>query len=401
MKTMPISLVIFMLVVMAIPVSASVSRAHELAGWIEGEARFFPRGPMDPGQREQNGSLALQLEYYHAWGNGLDFIFTPFARLDSADSERTHYDLRECNLHFPGGLAEIRAGIGKVFWGVTEFIHLIDIINQTDLVESMDQEEKLGQPMLHLSRPSDYGTLDLFILPWFRERTFPGRKGRLRSIPPVDTDHPVYESGAEQSHSDVALRWSRTIGSADLGLAHFRGTGREPRLEPGLAVSGEPALIPHYDQISQTSMDLQMAVANWLWKLESYHRSSSTSDHFAWTGGFEYTFFAVAGSGTDAGLLAEYVHDSRPEENGPPYDNDLMFGLRLNLNDLAGTEALFGVLLDLEGAGRILSMEAGRRLGESVRIGLEGVIFSGIGPQDPLYSLRQDDHLLFTLTCYF
>ena len=35
-------------------------------------------------------------------------------------------------------------GLGKVFWGVTEFNHLVDVINQTDLVEGIDGEAKLG-----------------------------------------------------------------------------------------------------------------------------------------------------------------------------------------------------------------------------------------------------------------
>jgi len=54
------------------------------------------------------------------------------------------------------------------FWGVTEFQHLVDIINQTDLVENIDTEDKLGQPMINLALINDWGTVDLFIMPYFR-----------------------------------------------------------------------------------------------------------------------------------------------------------------------------------------------------------------------------------------
>ena len=47
--------------------------------------------------------------------------------------------------------AELRVGIGRVFWGVTESYKLVDVINQTDLVENVDHEDKLGQPLVNLT----------------------------------------------------------------------------------------------------------------------------------------------------------------------------------------------------------------------------------------------------------
>ncbi len=138
------------------------------------QGRFFPQAPLDPEQKRNSGSLAVQPEYYHEWENGSSFTFVPFARIDSADSERTHFDIRELNYLWLTDSWELRAGIGKVFWGTTEFVHLVDIINQTDGVESVDGEEKLGQPMIQLSIVRDWGALELFVLPYFRERTYPG-----------------------------------------------------------------------------------------------------------------------------------------------------------------------------------------------------------------------------------
>ncbi|MDA7657788.1 hypothetical protein N8737_03705, partial [Verrucomicrobia bacterium] len=103
---------------------------------------------------------------------------TPFGRYDGADSERSHVDLREFHIQRIADQWEWRVGVSKVFWGVTESQHLVDVINQTDLVENVDGEDKLGQPMVNLSWISDQaGVIDLFYLPYFRERTFPGRGG--------------------------------------------------------------------------------------------------------------------------------------------------------------------------------------------------------------------------------
>jgi hypothetical protein len=50
----------------------------------------------DFGQDRFEASLSVELEYYRGWDNDAQSItFTPFLRVDSADSERSHGDIRE------------------------------------------------------------------------------------------------------------------------------------------------------------------------------------------------------------------------------------------------------------------------------------------------------------------
>src|SRR5690606_38997970 len=137
------------------------------------------------------------LEFYHdASAGDQRFAFTAFGRIDSADRERTHIDVRELYWWKNFGSLEIYAGVRKIFWGVTESLHLVDVINQDDVVENPDREEKLGQPMIQLLSQRDWGLLEWFVLPYFREQQLPGREGRLRPGPPIlDAE---YQSGAEQ-----------------------------------------------------------------------------------------------------------------------------------------------------------------------------------------------------------
>ncbi|MEN9727855.1 MAG: hypothetical protein RL434_2221, partial [Pseudomonadota bacterium] len=171
-------------------------------------------------------------------------LFTPFLRLDQADDRRTHADVRELLWIHAADTWEMRTGIGKVFWGVAESNHLVDIINQTDLVENPDTEDKLGQPMVNLALIREWGTLDLFVLPGFRDRTFPGTSGRLRTLPRVDTSSATYESAAEETHIDLAVRYAHIQGNLELGVHHFHGTSREPefRLQRNGAETGPPVL---------------------------------------------------------------------------------------------------------------------------------------------------------------
>ena len=53
-------------------------------------------------------------------------------------------------------------------------------INQFDAVYDPLFKTKLGQPLVNYTLIRDTGYYELFILPYFRERTSPGKKGRLR-----------------------------------------------------------------------------------------------------------------------------------------------------------------------------------------------------------------------------
>ena len=290
-------------------------------------------------------------------------------------------------------------GLRKVFWGVTESAHLVDIVNQTDLVENIDTEDKLGQPMVNLTLLRDWGTLDLFLMPWFRERTFPGADGRPRAPLYVDESAARYESGAGERHLDAAVRWSHYFGDWDIGVAHFSGTGREPTLPVELTARG-PVLVPFYEQIGQTGLDLQATKGDWLFKLEAFHRTGQGPSFQALAAGFEYTLVGVAGSVADLGLIAEYLRDNR-SSGLTNLDDDVALGFRLAFNDVASSELLVFAGVDVDTRARFTSIEGGRRLGQSWKLELEGRFFSNTDPADPLSALRDDDYLQLELLKYY
>lgn len=374
------------------------------SGYIALESRWFVQDALYAEQFDGlQTSLAIEPEYYRRWDDGRQtFVFKPFARLDQRDDERSHADIRELSWSYAARDWELRLGIRKVFWGVTETTHLVDIINQTDFVENLDTEDKLGQPMLNLALIRSWGNLDIFVLPGFRERTFPGSEGRLRSQPVVDTDLARYESAAEEKHVDVAVRWFKTLGDWDIGLAHFHGTSREPILEPALNAQGQLVLAPRYNQIDQTSLDLQATLDDWLWKLEWISRDGMGDRYTAAAGGFEYTFVGVFDSLADIGFITEYLFDDRDERATTLFQNDITLGLRLTLNDVQSTELLFGMTVDRhDSRQRFYNLEASRRLGERMKLSLEARINSGLEGTDVFGSLRNDDYLQAELAWYF
>ena len=380
----------------------SIASAGEWSGYLGTEFRYFTQDPRDPRQHDENFSLVFEPEYYHEWDKGSQSLaFVPFFRLDQHDNERTHFDLRELTWTKVAENWELRLGLRKVFWGVTEFQHLVDVINQTDLVENIDTEDKLGQPMVNLALINDWGTVDLFIMPYFRERTFPGIEGRPRNQPVVDDDLATYESSAEETHIDFAIRYSHYFGDWDVGVAHFYGTSRDPRSILTMNNSGSPVLAPFYDIINQTSIDLQATKGNMLWKLEALHRSGQGSTYNAAAGGFEYTFVGIFDSALDLGLIGEYHYDDRGEDAFTFFEDDIATGMRFAFNDAQSSEALVGVLWDRDSGGKFLNIEASRRIGSAWLLEMEGRFLFDTSPSDPAFALSRDDYLELFLTYNF
>ncbi|NOZ54219.1 MAG: hypothetical protein GXP08_14000 [Gammaproteobacteria bacterium] len=372
----------------------------EWSGNVAVEVRSFAHTPSFSDQHDDYLSISAQPEYFFEWDNGKQsFLFIPFVRIDQHDKERTHADIRELAWIKASDVWELRAGIRKVFWGVTESQHLVDIINQTDAIENIDRENKLGQTMINLALIQDWGTLDFFVLPGFRERTFAGREGRLRTQPPVDTDNTVYEASNKNKHTDLAIRWSHFIGDWDVGISHFYGTSRDPRFTIN---TDRSAIIPNYDIINQTGLSLQTVVNDWLWKLEMISRNGHENHYTALTGGFEYTLVGIINTQADLGIISEYLYDNRDEAATTPFQNDIMLGARFTLNDVQSTEILAGLIFDIDNNGHLFNLEASRRLGDAWKLNLEIRTFSNINSlNDPLYSSRNDDHLQIELAWYF
>ncbi len=374
----------------------------EFSGYVSAEAVTFPDEAQFEGQFDQNVTFAFKPKWQGEWNDGYDLWSAElFMRADNKDSGRNHADIRELLWLKVDGDNEWRVGINTMFWGVTESQHLVDVVNQVDAVESIDFEEKLGQPMIHLKRYQDWGVLDFLVLPGFRERTFHAKEGRLRRPLVVDPDQTEYESSAGQRHVDYALRYSHTLGDLDFGISGFKGTNRDPLLFVGSNDKGEPVFTPFYEQMTQLGVDAQLLYYDWIWRLEYIYRDSTSVNRNAYVAGFEYTFFGVFDSAADIGAIVEYNHDDRPAELRGVFDRDVFVGARLALNDAQSSELLTGFLVDVEKGSRNFRVEASRRVGESWKASLEIQVFSNIAADDPLSAFANDSYLLFDMAYYF
>ena len=417
----------------------------ELSGRVSLEGRAFPRTGIDASQRSYTTGFVVEPKLYLEDVEGRSFTLLPFFRYDSVDSVRTHWDLREAYALLYGELGEgeweVRLGVDRVFWGVAESQHLVDIINQIDFLEHPNGEVKLGQPMVHVTWTGDWGTLEFFGLPYHRPRIYPGRGGRLRFAGLVDRERVEYESGAEEWHPDFAARYSHSFGPLDIGLSVFDGTSREatlvcapPACNPLRGSAVPDVWIPYYAQIRQFGLDAQLTLDAWLFKFEAMHRSGERNllgreqeyvtalmqgrgfedilglyreeEYVAAVVGGEYTFYSVFGSTADIGLLAEWNYDERgrqalPRRQPMTLDNDFFLGARLAFNDVDSTEIAAAFLTDASRETRTLAVEFDRRLFDQWSLHLAANMILSIDPLDVQYVGRRDGFFEFHLEYNF
>lgn len=369
----------------------SILSSQIIIGEIIGELSFDNRYFFDIGLEEQkknHTSFSISPEIFKDDSNRI-FHFKAKVRKDSEDSGRNLNDIQELYLINILKDKEIKFGISKEFWGVTETSHRVDIINQTDFTEGFDGEEKLGQPMIKISLEKQWGLLDAYALLGFRERNFSGNKGRLRLPTYISEKDSLYSSSSRNKRTDFAIRWSNYYDDLDIAISHFSGTSREPRFLP--LADEVNALVPVYDVIDQTGLEIQYLLDSLAIKGEIISRSGQGERFTAATYGFEYTQVGFLQTRIDLGWVVELNHDDRLE-NSP-----FVLGTRLSFNDIYDSQILSGFIINDKSKELSFLLEASRRIGECCLLLLEGVYFDDTdednGQQKLFQAFREDDFL--------
>lgn len=380
--------------------AATVAQAElETRGNVGLQLEFFPNEAVHGANQNSNYSLSSEIEFYTPMGENGALTVTPFLRVDQHDEQRSHIDLREFIYSHYGDTYEINVGLGKVFWGVAESSNLVDVINQTDLVENDGASAKLGQPMINLQLIRDWGDIDLYVLPGFRTRSFPGEGGRPRSPVELDSNNTLYESSDRAQHVDVAGRISLAFEQWDIGAHVFHGTARAPqfRFNPS-----STSLVAYYYQQTQLGLDIQATLESWLLKAEIVYKSGNEfTDHVAAVSGFEYSFYDIRETGADLGIVTEWLLDGRGDDADQPFQNDLLIGLRLAMNDEQSLEGLLGVISDLDEGGQLITLEGSRRFGSNFKARVQMTVFQNVAGDKAFAGFDKEDNLQFEVSYYF
>jgi hypothetical protein len=390
------------LVLLALFVSSN-AYALEIAGDVRADGRVFLAAPRHLGQRLGTAPSVAISPIASVQTDDLTHTLTvqPFLRVDAADAARTHWDLRQADYQFATGGFSFGAGIGTFTSGVLDTHRVVDVVNQRDLVEDLDGSVKLGQPYVGIGYATGPWAFTFQYLPYHRKRTFPGERGRLRFPLLVDDDEVLYESKLGPWHPSFAARASVATGPFDIGVSGFSGLSREPRFFG--QIFDASAVVPQYDFLQQAAVDAQWTLDALIIKGEAAARWWSKDLRFfvAAGGGAEYHFYDLWGTGADLAFLAEYHFDGRaPDAPVAFFDNDVVTGLRLAINDTGDTQFIAGVVRDLANTATYARAQIFRRFGDRWRAALEARMF--LGQEGQLESgLLDDDYLQGSVVYFF
>ena len=402
MNLNPLRLASFKIIVLFAMISSSaLASDFSFTPSVTTEFRYFPESPAYDGQLEYFQPSV----YFSGEGRWISkdrkkrLQFEPFLRVDVQDDERSHFDIRELNYSQRFSNFDLLIGNAQIFWGVAESRNVVDVINQFDEVENSDETDKLGQPLIRFGKFTDIGRFEVYYLPYFRERTFPGGDGRQRRPLTVDLDNAEYDEGREEWAGDFALRYQHQIDQFDIGIHVFTGTARAPFLKS----NGEgTSHIPIYQKLTQGGVDIQRTWDAWLLKLEVVIADQSGDNFTSNVFGLEYTFFDFSNSGVDIGILFEGLYDNRDENKTAStlFENDIFVGTRFTWNDFQESELLLGAIIDWKTGSMFSSIEYERRIGENMKFEVEAQYFLA-EDSEPLAQFERDSNLTLKLTRYY
>ena len=249
--------------------------------------------------------------------------------------------------------------------------------------------------MISLNYNHSYGNFDLFIMPFFKERIFPGRNGRPRLALEVDKSTVAYESSSKKNKIDAAVRYSTVYDDYDIGIAHFYGNNRSPELNVNPL---SQKLDAYYPILSQTSLDIQSTKGAWLYKLETLTAKNGEERHFGIAGGTEYTIYGLRETTSDLGIIVEYTFDDR---NDFAFNNEGILALRWTKNDIKSTSLLAGLVADMSGSSNRFFAEFEQRIRDDLKVFIDMSINREIDADDFTYAFEEDSQLTLKIAKYF
>jgi hypothetical protein len=249
------------------------------------EFRSYPNsnvGTIDSGQ-----SLELNIDAYQDFGMARG-VLELVARIDDQDSGRRIIEARQAYISSEIAGFEFYVGNRQEFWGKAESTNVVDVVNQLDRAADQGSAGKLGAPSVSIERYTDYGDLQFWYMPSFRELTFNDADAHPSGGLPVKAAR--YQRSEGKNADDFAFRFATVIDDWDLAGSLFYGTSRNPILS---VVDMGTALEPYYPEQRSVGFEAQYTGDTTLLKWERLQGKQDGKDFSASVAGLEYTLYGV------------------------------------------------------------------------------------------------------------
>ena len=280
-------------------------------------------------------------------------------RAAALDEDRSIYYAKEAWFGYTNEYLEVRVGAHVLNWTATEAFHPSDIINARNLDSSIENAEKIGEPMASLRIRLLNGGVTGYFMPVRMQPRLPGPRSRLNLTRGQRVGDALYtDSEGDVDQDWFAPQWAvkadQTFGAADIALYFVR---HQDRTQPGVVIEANTMDIrPLFAWTDRVGATYTHAVGDWLLKFEADHRrfqrpSESPErlivqplpvNHTAIAPGLEWGWGYENGS--EGTIIAEAQMAIAPEATDieyamlGPFQRDVLVGYRHVANDEASTE---------------------------------------------------------------
>jgi hypothetical protein len=176
-------------------------------------------------------------------------------------------------------------GFNTEFWGVAESHNTVNILNQVNLKEGFDSDERLGVFMIKGTYNLNLGEFSYYYLPKPDRVDYPDNDIRWSYIPDgINILPAVYDNNADKNSGIHILRYRGNIEAWEYALYLYHGLSRDAVLKP---TSTEFSVRPHYYIMTQYALEAQYTGDGLLLKLESFHQSHNDDRFISIIAGLE------------------------------------------------------------------------------------------------------------------
>lgn len=295
-------------------------------------------------------------------------VLRGFTRLDALDDTRNIVNLQEGYVGFTTDRISLRLGSQIINWSATEAFHPADILNSRNLDSDIENQEKLGEPMVEFRLRFLQGEIGAYFMPLLVAPKVPESGSRLSVVPGglvlgeelwIDRDgRPTEENFAPQAAAHV----TQTIGRADVGLHIVDHADRHTPTFTEDPESGDVRPTLHW--VTEVGLTYVQVAGPLIMKVEAARRMfrkldpdadtefdiEDVPDHDKVAVGLEYGWTTAAGH--DATLIAEgqtVLEASRDERKQlDVFQRDVLVGYRHAFNDVSAREVFVAFISDIE-----------------------------------------------------
>ena len=307
-----------------------------------------------------------------------------YGRLDREDLERTILVLEEAWAEWKAKPFRVRVGFDLLNWTATEAFHPADILNSRNLDSSIQNYDKLGEPMVSLSYKGAIGVLTAYFLPTVINPILPSANSRLSFSPGLRTQFAYLDHNGKLMDGwfkpQAALRWNRGFDDFDVSFHAIRHLDRS---QPNIGVlDGAPTAL--FQTVTQVGGTYQHVLGAWILKCEGGWRffesiadqsglallseGTGKPNHGRLALGLEYG--TSLASGAESTLILEgqtILGTTRAEAlELDLFQGDVLLGYRYAFNDVDSKVLLVSVIVDVEDPAELIgSAQYSQRLGDT------------------------------------